>query len=189
MSKIIVTGEIGVGKSTLVKNVLSPASQQFDRRDNYPASHCFAGFEILTGFQTKKIFRNNIIIGFDLEEISGESQTFAHVDFIDHKKFSTYGVKLNVFENFGVEVLKRCEKSKSFLLIDELGKMERTASEFSTRIKNIIISKEQFLIVIQKRALDFWLSECNINKKNNITIFEVTRENREHLIEKIRKEL
>lgn len=138
-SQIILTGAIASGKSTQARKLLKQANLPVD------------------GFVTEKVIENNVTVGYALREIDGQSRIFAHRNFTDKPRFSEYGIDLAVFEDFGCAVLQRAVKSGRFIFIDELGVMERGAEKFCMSARAILAGDKPYLVVIQRRALDFWL--------------------------------
>jgi len=139
-SQIILTGAIGAGKSTYVRKLIHQANLA------------------VAGFVTEKIFEDSVIVGFTLREIDGESRIIAHRDFIDKPQFAGFGVDPSIFDTFGCAVIARAIQSGRLVLIDELGVMEQGAENFCAAARAIISGDAPYLIVIQQRALDFWLS-------------------------------
>ncbi len=160
--KIVITGNIGVGKSTVVQKFIKHLSID------------------CVGFKTEKIIEQGKIVGYSLTEIGGRSETFAHVDFPKRVSFQNYGLELSVFRNFGRDILRRSINSNKMILMDELGIIEKKEPLFCNKVKEIFLSNHDVLAVIQERALDFWLEDFN-----DAGVFEVTLENRDSIVEKL----
>lgn len=163
--KLILTGEIGVGKTACVKNLVNRLEIPF------------------SGFTTDKVTDDGDIIGFCLTEIGGESRTFAHINYPKTNSFSKYGIDYSVFRDFGREVLNRSLNTGKMILIDELGTIEQKEPLFCEKVKEVIRKSHALLTVIQKRAIGFWLR--GFNDIDPFNIFEVTPENRDNIVEKI----
>lgn len=109
MKKIFITGPIGCGKSTLIKNVLG---------DNLN----YAG-----GFITKRVIEHDKLIGFDIVSL-GLGKDNKHVRFLTFKEGKT--VKNNeAFSIFASNLLKDAT-TKPFAVIDEIGGFEILIPEF-----------------------------------------------------------
>jgi nucleoside-triphosphatase THEP1 len=158
-SQIILTGGIGAGKSTYAKKLLQKANLQ------------------VAGLVTERVIEDSVTVGYAMREIGGESHIFAHRKFIDKPQFYEYGLDLTVFENIGCDILKRAVHSGLPILIDELGVMEQNAAKFCKAVHEIISGDKPYFIVIQQRALNFWLGGIRHGE-----VVEVTRENREQLV-------
>jgi len=135
---IILTGAIGIGKTT--------AAQKMVKSLNV----------IPAGFTTNKIFREDKIVGYSLQDWRRNGQTFAHVDFPKTVSFDRFGVDLSVFDEFGSKILQDSIQSGKLILMDELGIMEQSATMFCIVAKEILKNYSSYIAVIQKRALDFW---------------------------------
>lgn len=88
---------------------------------------------------------------------------------------------LPVFEENGVLILKRSLASPApFLLMDELGRLEREASGFIAQVEACLDADKRVLGVLQK---------CNsahvarIAQREDVTVLTVTPENRDELFE------
>lgn len=159
--RIILTGEISVGKTTVAQKLVKSLNIQ-------PA-----------GFTTEKIFCENTIVGYSLRDWHGDSRTFAHVDFPKTVSFDRFGVDLSVFNGFGSEILRNSIRSGHLILIDELGIMEQTVMAFCTTAKEILKNYSSYIAVVQKRALGFWADGLN-----DVKIVEVTPENRDNILQR-----
>ena len=137
--QLILTGAIGAGKSSAVQKFLQQN-----------------GIKV-AGFINEKVIVNNIPTGYAIRVVGGESRVFAHRDFSAKPQFAGFGVDLAVFEDFGCDVLKRAVQSGLPILMDELGVMEQNAQRFCAAARAIISGDKPYLVVIQQRALNFWL--------------------------------
>jgi len=149
-SQIILTGAIGAGKSTYTRKLIQQA--------NLP----------IAGLVTEKVITDNVTVGYAIREINSESRIFAHRDFIDKPQFAGFGVDPSIFDTFGCAVIERAIQSGRLVLIDELGVMEQGAENFCAAARAIISGDAPYLIVIQQRALDFWLSGIKHGKVTEI---------------------
>ena len=88
---------------------------------------------------------------------------------------------LPVFEENGVDILKRSLESESpWLLMDELGRLEREAARFCAQVLACLDSGKRVLGVLQ--ACDAPLV-CAVRAREDVSVIEVTPENREKLLE------
>ena len=164
-SKVIITGEIGVGKSTFAVKVLESLNCDY------------------TGYTTRKIIEKDRVIGFGLSEIGGETRIFAHIDFDKQVSFSKYGIDLDVFNNFGNSLLQRVISTQKPVLVDELGIMERQAIRFCRAVDEVMASDILTIAVVQNRALEFWLTR--FNNICNPEVFEINTKNRDFILREI----
>ena len=88
---------------------------------------------------------------------------------------------LPVFEENGVAILKKSLSSPApFILMDELGRLERQAAGFVEQIYQCLDSDKRVLGVLQKCNSDHVDA---ISKRNDVTVLTVTPENREEILE------
>jgi len=160
--KLVITGNIGVGKSTVVRKFIKKLSID------------------CSGFKTEKIIEQGKIAGYSLTEIGGKSEIFAHIDFPKRVSIQNYGVDTSVFRKFGRDILRHSINSNKIILMDELGIIKKKEPIFCNKVKGIFLSNHPVVAVIQKRVLDFWLEDFN-----DADFFEVTLENRESILKKL----
>ncbi len=163
--RILLTGERGVGKTTVARRV-------FEALEIKPA-----------GFQTLPVFENHHVAGYYLRELStGREQLFAHKVFPDETRFGDFGVKSMVFASFGVQILNRLPRDASWVLLDEIGIMEEKAPHFLQSLVNLWWSDRNQFWIVQKRSS--FLSTLTTQNRPFLR-FEVTPTNRNALVEKI----
>ena len=90
---------------------------------------------------------------------------------------------LPVFEENGVDILKRSLDSESpWLLMDELGRLEREAERFCAQVLACLDSGKRVLGVLQ--ACDAPLV-CAVRAREDVSVIEVTPENREEVLDRL----
>ena len=90
---------------------------------------------------------------------------------------------LPVFEENGVDILKRSLESESpWLLMDELGRLERDAARFCAQVLACLDSDKRVLGVLQ--ACDAPLV-CAVRAREDVSVIEVTPENREEVLDRL----
>ncbi|MDN5352085.1 MAG: nucleoside-triphosphatase [Clostridiales bacterium] len=134
MLKIAVTGDMGVGKTTLINRLV---------KDIY-------GDQTIYGFRTKKIEGSTSsdmaqihIYSAMGEMISTPDNCIAEVNGMEQAVIHT-----NVFETLGVSFLSDIPKG-SVILMDEIGFLEANAPAFSKSIKTLFESDYTILSVIK----------------------------------------
>ena len=163
--KIIITGKINSGKSTVLNKALEKL-KSFD----------------ISGYFTFPVLENNERAGFYIESFNGKKEIFAHINFHIDYRFKQYGVKLKVFEDLCVPILKDSLRS-DILVIDELGIMETESEKFIRKLVLAVKKHHRLIFVIQERALDFWLKQ--LGAENFTETVYVAHENRDGLPELI----
>ena len=160
---LFLTGDKQVGKSTLLRRLIE-------------ARHLDC-----SGFETQAFFLNGERRGFtlhgrvDMPPYRNDCICCAR---IEEKRAVPV---LPVFEENGVLILKRSLASPApFLLMDELGRLEREASGFIAQVEACLDADKRVLGVLQK---------CNsahvarIAQRADVTVLTVTPENRDELFE------
>ena len=160
---LFLTGDKQVGKSTLLRRLIEV--RQLD----------------CAGFETQAFFLNGERRGFTLHgriEMPPYRNDCICCARIEEKRAVPV---LPVFEENGVLILKRSLASPApFLLMDELGRLEREASGFIVQIEACLDADKRVLGVLQK---------CNsahvarIAQREDVTVLTVTPENRDELFE------
>lgn len=131
----------------------------------------------LGGYYTCPLAENDAVRGFYLASWTGARQLFAHVDFVPKNTYSRFGVHLEVFDNWGNDLLVEA-LSKDLIVLDELGIMEQQAARFVAQVVHVFSQEKDVLAVIQQRALDFWLAHLS---GKPYEIFYVDTNNRDAL--------
>ena len=160
---LFLTGDKQVGKSTLLRRLIE--ARKLD----------------CAGFETRAFFLNGERRGFTLHgriEMPPYRNDCICCARIEEKRAVPV---LPVFEENGVLILKRSLASPApFLLMDELGRLEREASGFIAQVEACLDADKRVLGVLQK---------CNsahvarIAQREDVTVLTVTPENRDELFE------
>ena len=166
---LFLTGDKQVGKSTLLRRLIE--ARKLD----------------CAGFETRAFFLNGERRGFTLHgriEMPPYQNDCICCARIEEKRAVPV---LPVFEENGVLILKRSLASPApFLLMDELGRLEREASGFIAQVEACLDADKRVLGVLQK---------CNsahvarIAQRADVTVLTVTPENRDELLEWLCREL
>ena len=166
---LFLTGDKQVGKSTLLRRLIE--ARKLD----------------CAGFETRAFFLNGERRGFTLHgriEMPPYQNDCICCARVEEKRAVPV---LPVFEENGVLILKRSLASPApFLLMDELGRLEREASGFIVQIEACLDADKRVLGVLQK---------CNsahvarIAQRADVTVLTVTPENRDELLEWLCREL
>jgi nucleoside-triphosphatase len=169
LSNIIITGDLRVGKSTLVHRVLSALDIS------------------VLGLFCEPILKNTFIMGYKLR-ITGASAplVFAHQNMRSDKSFGPFGCDPDVFYQAADYLDNFITSSDDIVVIDEIGLIEEENAAYSAAVKRILDSSKPALVVVQLRADYMWR---HLNKRQDWQKFEVTLKNRDVLVERISKEV
>jgi nucleoside-triphosphatase len=172
MSKIVLTGEIGVGKTILLQRLLNVihhngkiygfCTEKYTEGDK----HCDIGQVYIYPAGGKRI----------------KSQRNCVAELTGNKQFTAY---TEVFETIGVQLLSNIPKD-SIVVMDEIGFLESNAPKFSLRIKEIIDDDYTVLGIIKPvktPLLDY------IRGSSNINLYTITSANRDFVFEKIKSQI
>ncbi len=151
-----------MGKTTLAKKILKNINLR-------------AG-----GFYTEEIKENNRRVGFKIISLDNQEGILAHISIKNSRRVGRYGVNIYDLENIGVKCLNQALKDDNLILIDEIGKMEVFSEEFKEKVLDCLNSKKIVLATISIGG-DKFIS--NIKKRDDIILFEVTKESRNKLVE------
>ncbi|XP_059059160.1 cancer-related nucleoside-triphosphatase homolog [Achroia grisella] len=172
----ILTGEPGVGKTTLVKKLLSIINNK--------------GIST-SGFYTEEVRRKTTRVGFDVVTLEGTRCRLARedclLDCVVENRVGKYGVLVQEFEAVALPCLQ--VNTHQLLIIDEIGKMEFFSNSFKNRIREIFSdsSNDVVLATIPLRKIDTLIEKIRNNK--NAKVWTVTRDNRNNIDEEIIKEM
>jgi nucleoside-triphosphatase len=156
-STILVTGEPGSGKTTLIRRVIS-------------CLRCEYG-----GFYTEEIREQGERVGFKLVTFDGQEAILAHTAFEGTIRVGKYGVDLAALEEVGVASIKRAIAEKVVVVIDEIGPMELFSNLFCQAVLDALNSDRIVLGSIVKRSVDF---ADQIKSRPGITLIEIDPRNR-----------
>jgi len=132
------------------------------------------------GFYTEEIKENNRRVGFKIISLDNQEGILAHISIKNSRRVGRYGVNIYDLENIGVKCLNQALKDDDLILIDEIGKMEVFSEEFKEKVLDCLNSKKIVLATISIGG-DKFIS--NIKRRDDIILFEITKENRNKLIE------
>ena len=164
---LFLTGEKQVGKSTLLRRLIEAK-----------ALSC-------SGFETQAFYLNGERRGFTLHgrvEMPPYENDCICCARIEAKRSVPV---LAVFDENGARMLSASrEGSSPFILMDELGRLERQAQTFIHEIYACLDSDKRVLGVLQKCSSDHVEA---ISKREDVTVITVTSENREELLKQLLK--
>ena len=159
--KIFLTGRPGIGKTTLIRRVLSSFKGKAE------------------GFITEEIREKGERVGFLVRDLEGKQALMAHVNFKEMPRVGRYGIWVSEFERVAIPALLKAKNEADLIVVDEIGKMEILSSSFREIIWEILHSPKALLGTISL-AQDPFLEK--IRRSKNLEIMEVTLENRDSLL-------
>src|SRR6266581_4562547 len=162
--KVLLTGDPGCGKTTLIKRVVSNLPQR-------------AG-----GFYTEEIRDRSTRTGFKIVTLNGDEVVFAHVDLKTPEHLGKYRLDLSVLEAVGVKAIRQAVQAQRLVVIDEIGPMEIRSPIFRDAVNEALNSKVPVLATIFARSLPFTDA---IKSRPDVALIEVRPDNRKRLVSEL----
>ena len=157
VKNILITGSPGVGKTTLIKNIIS-------------SLNISAG-----GFYTAEVRdENGKRRGCKLISLDGREEVLASVDVISSRKVSKYGVDVGAVDRVGVTAIRDALNSRDIVVIDEIGRMELISDRFRDIVQVALDSPKPVLGTI---ALKETNTAKKIKERKDTRVIRLTRAN------------
>ena len=161
MKNLFLTGKIGVGKSTILKNAL----KEFDISiGGYITKRIFDGY--YRKYMVKSLYDSN------------EEYTIVRVDSRDNSKEGF----ISSFENGVVSILDKSLKHRDLIVLDELGCAENNMNMFTSKVFQLLNSNKIVFGVLKDNNCKFL---NDIKSRDDVVIIEITEENRDYISKEI----
>ena len=178
---IFLTGEKQVGKSTLIKKVIETIAEEWLTKNFLDNSFTIKGFfskmkegvlEVSLYNSPLKSFLESVWIPQVVKQCAVKTEQKVTVD-------------LQAFDEIGLFLSEKelCEKEQKLLAMDESGRFESDSVVFRKAVLDAIKNTIPILGVIRKLPYPSWLDQ--IVHSPNVTLLEITIENREEVFNKI----
>jgi nucleoside-triphosphatase len=172
---IMVTGMPGIGKTTLISNVVKIVEDR--------------GY-VVGGMITQEIRDNQKRLGFEISDIhTGKKGILAHTNFKKGSKIGKYVVNVEDLDEVGVAAITKSLNwpEIDLVVVDEIGPMEITSVNFRKTVAMAIRGAKPFLGTVQFKLCN------NLMKILDLTdlpkIIEITYKNRNIQIDVISDEI
>lgn len=162
-SRILLTGNPGVGKTTVVLRLLE----------------LLAGKARVAGFYTGEIRERGQRLGFRATALGGASVDLSRTSFRGKPRVGRYGVDVEAFEAL---VLPELSRPADLVVIDEIGKMECLSERFVEAVRALFERPVAIVATVAVRGPGLI---AEVKRRPDVTIETVTRENRDALPGKI----
>ncbi len=174
MSRIILlTGRPGIGKTTVLLRIVD----ELKKRNL-----------LVDGFISREFREHGRRVGFKIISLSdGRVGWLAHVRQPAGPRIGKYKVCIEDLESIGVEAILRAIDRADVIIIDEIGPMELLSRRFRRAVYEAFNSQKAILGTIHYRIKGSFISE--FRDKIDITVIEVTMENRDDLPLRIASEI
>lgn len=165
---ILITGLPGVGKTTLIRKVLTGLP---------PAVP-------VAGFFTGELREGGERVGFEVETLDGRKGVLSHVRFKSPCRVGRYGVDIVGFETLVLPLLQAREAR--LFVIDEIGKMECFSGPFVRSVKALLDAGPPVIGTVALKGGGFIES---VKSRSDVAVVEVTVRTRDDLVGQIALEL
>lgn len=159
---LLITGRPGVGKTTLVMNVVER----------------LRGSLRLAGFTTAEV-RDSCgeRTGFRIFTVEGKRAELARAGFRSSIRVGRYGVNLEAFERLTLPELAR--RNVDLIVIDEIGKMECASDGFCRVVEDALDAQVSVLATLGVARLPFLQS---VRSRPDVELLTLTERNRNALV-------
>ena len=164
---ILLTGMPGVGKTTLIRKLV----ETLDR----PAR----------GFYTEEIREKGKRLGFKIATLEGREGVLAHETMRGRSRVGRYGVSTADLEAIGIPAITPAS-AEEIIVVDEIGKMECASEAFKDAAWRALESPNLVLGTIARKGVGFI---ARVKRRPDAKLFDVTKQNRDHLAGQILHEL
>ncbi|MGQ9618305.1 MAG: NTPase [Candidatus Aminicenantia bacterium] len=163
---ILLTGDPGVGKTTIIKKFVNE-------------------LENPGGFFTEEIRKERKRNGFKIITLDGKTGILAKKG---RGKFmlGSYTINLSDLENVAIKSIIDAIYNKDCVVIDEIGKMEIISKKFREAVLKALESQKIVIGVIHRDESGFFKK---IKEMENVELIEVKIENRDQVLEILKKSL
>lgn len=160
VKKILITGTPGIGKTTLVKKILTHV-----RHLNS------------AGFYTEEIRESGVRMGFELVDLNGKRSLLSHVRIKSPCRVGKYGVDVAGFDAF-LDTVDFLNPRIDLILIDEIGKMECSSDKFIALMRKLLDSKKKIIAAIAQKGGGLI---AEVKDRGDTKLYELTLKNRDRL--------
>jgi nucleoside-triphosphatase len=175
-SNLFLTGRIKCGKSTLIKQEITP---YLDDVGGYFVQRLFCSGENC-GFKMLEIAnREDYVLEKEINSIHEEKDLVVYLSDDGQWDFS-----VKTFEETGADILERAINSeKKLVLMDELGKVEQHAPRFRSMVKKLLDSPVAVLGVIKKKENPFLNA---VRERDDLFLIDLDTWEYQDAVEKVR---
>ncbi|MGD9841134.1 MAG: NTPase [Candidatus Bipolaricaulis sp.] len=133
--KIAVTGNPGVGKSTLVRQVV----------ENVPLSY--------GGMVTAEIRKCGRRVGFSVRDLAtGAEGILAHLHLAAGPSCGRYRLNLRDLEEIGAQAIERAIEGAGLVVVDEVGPMELHSPRFVRAVDRALEEAQNLLVTVHRAS-------------------------------------
>jgi nucleoside-triphosphatase len=164
-SAYLVTGEPGIGKTTIIRQVVS--TMRFRA----------------AGFYTEDLQMGGVRQGFRIVTLDGEMGLLASSGHSSDVQVSKYGVDLTELERVGVAALRRALERGHVMVADEIGRMQLFSRLFRQTIFDAVKSGHPLLGTVMQGRNPY---ADRIKAHRNVEVLTLTPDNRHDVLQALR---
>jgi nucleoside-triphosphatase len=164
-SACLVTGQPGVGKTTLIRQVVSTMRLR------------------AAGFYTEDLRSRGVREGFRIVTLDGETALLAATGHPGPVRVSKYGLDLAEFDRVGVPALRRAMELGHVLVADEIGRMQLYSRPFRQTIFEAVKEGRPLLATIMMGRNPY---ADRIKAHRNVELLVLTESNRSDVLSYLR---
>ncbi len=168
---LILTGAPGIGKTTVLIKMVEALKTR--------------GVSV-GGMISREVREGNVRVGFEIIDLTnGKHGWLAHVKKKEGPQIGKYHVNLEDLENIGINAITEAVEKCAVVVIDEIGPMELFSQKFKQAVRKALESSKLVLAVVHAKARDPLIYE--VKQRDDAEVFTVTLDNRDTLIEELKK--
>ncbi len=162
---LLVTGEPGVGKTTLAERIVKQ----------------FRGSLHVAGFTTTEVRTPaGHRLGFNVVTVEGKQVELARLGLRSRVRVARYGVNLEAFERLALPELAR--RDVDLLVVDEIGKMECASARFRRAVEDALDARVNVLATLGFGRVPFLQA---IRERPDVELITLTERDRDALVAKL----
>ena len=173
MKHLLLTGKPGIGKTTLIKQIIS----HLDSKK-------------LQGFYTQEVRNSGNRVGFDIMFLDGTPPCkLARIENGPSATRTARVGRYNVYvDQFELHALPKLSKSNCgcYIIVDEIGKMEILSSKFKRTVNKLLCCDDVTVVGTIPIGENVPKFVKDIRNMQNVEIVEVTHGNRDNIFEKLK---
>jgi len=161
---LLITGEPGIGKTTLIMKLAE------ELKSLKPV-----------GFYTGEMRVDGTRKGFRLTSLDGRRGDLAHIDCRSHLVVGKYRVNVRAFDLF-LTTINLTASNGRIVIIDEIGKMECMSHRFRGIVEELLAQDRIVIATVAQNGTG--LIE-HVKQREDVVLFEMVRRNREEMPGKV----